>query len=232
MERLKLNVYIVCGLLLATAAWSQYSPKPEKIAGKTEAWLEEVAPKTVGDFSFLPDRSQPDSDPLCSYKDPKEVYDSLAPTIGILARVYQSGAQAFDTTLIASRDRVSFHDPRVCFTAQGWVIGDEQQITIPTQTRQEIPATMVQLTGPDGKPGIAVYFYKGPRGYYGSTTRFKIALLMDQLKGRADLDGIFYRFIPMAMLDKDQVTQADKDRLIQFISQYMDEAGQKSGGYF
>src|SRR2546422_300996 len=124
MERLRLHAYVTACLLLITAAWAQFSPRPGKVAGKTEAWMEQVA-----------------------------------------------------------------------------------------------PATLVTLTTPDGKPSVAVYFYKGPRGYYGSTMQFKLALLKDQLMGRADLDGIFFRFIP-----EGEMTQSTQAQLIQFISHYIETA--------
>src|ERR1051325_9937753 len=114
MEGLNVRAYIVAGLLLATAAWSQFSPRPGKVPGRTEAWMEQVAPKAVANYRFIPSIDPADNDALCSYKSPKMVYDTLAPTVGILARVFESSGQKFDVTLIASRDRASFHDPRVC----------------------------------------------------------------------------------------------------------------------
>lgn len=227
MEGLNVRAYIVTGLLLVTAAWSQFSPRPGRVAGRTETWMEQVAPKEVEGYRFIPS-TNPDEGALCSYKDPKIVYDVLTPTVGILARVYEAGGQKFDVTLIASRDRASFHDPRVCFTAQGYNIVNEEQISIPTKSRGNIPATLAQMTGPDGKPTVAVYFYRGPRGFFGTTMSLKIALLLDQVKGRTDLDGVFYRFIPQGLDSK----ALDPQRLENFIGLYMDKAGKDSNGYF
>src|SRR5579862_3788753 len=102
---------------------------------RTEAWMESKAPASVGNYTFIADPDARDNDPQCTYKSPKEVYDDLAPTVGIVARVYESGGQKFDVTLIASRDRASFHDPRVCFTAQHYNPMDGPEITVPTKSR-------------------------------------------------------------------------------------------------
>jgi hypothetical protein len=225
MERLTLRAYVVAGLLVVTAAWAQLSPRPGKVVGKTEAWMEQVTPMKVDGSSFIPD-----SDPknlYCSYKDIPMVYDALRPTVGIVARRFQIGGRLYDVTLIASNDRSSFHDPRVCFTAQGYDLTDGPLVNIPTKTRGNIPATLAPIKAPDGRPSTAVYFYKGPRGFYGTTTSLKFALFWDQLAGRSNLDGVFYRFI----LDGESSPEA-QEKLIKFVSTYMDQANHDSNGYF
>lgn len=212
---------VVAGAFLAFAGWAYFTPKPAPVPGRTETWMEKVAPATVAEYSFIPNPNP--SEGLCSYKSPKMVYDALAPTVGILARVYESQGQKYDVQLIASRDKGSFHDPRVCFTAQHYNIAEEQQISIPTQTRGNIPATLAKMDGPDG-PTVAVYFYHGPHGFYGDTTKLKIAMLMEQIRGKNDVDAAFYRFIPLGDLNT--------DRLLRFIGLYMDKAGKDSNGYF
>jgi len=226
MEGLKVRAFVLTGILLATGALCAFSPRPGSVPGLDEHWMETHTPRT-GKFQFLKPATPPDGDDLCTYKDPKEIYDDLKPTVGILARVYDYDGHQYDVNLIASRDKASFHDPHVCFTAQRYTIVDGPLVSIPTKTRGEIQATLADLTSPDGKPALAVYFYRGPKGFYGTTMGLKWALLFDQFKGRVDLDGVFYRFIFDGPDDPD-----NQQRLIGFIGDYMDEAGKDSGGYF
>lgn len=220
MEGLKLRSFVVTGILVVFAGLVYLTPRPGKVPGRSQDWMNSVAPAKVASYSFIPS----DSDPQCTYKQPQMVYDTLAPTVGILARVFQAQDATFDVTLIASRDRVSFHDPRVCFTAQGYNITEESAISIPTKTRGNIPATLAKMTTPDKAQALAVYFYKDTNGFKGDTTSLKVSMLIDQVKGRTDTDAVFYRFIPS--------TNVDQERLTRFISLYMDKAGKDSNGYF
>src|ERR1044072_2493798 len=150
MEGLKLRSYIITGILVAFSAMVYLTPRPGKVEGKDQNWMNKAAPSVVGSYTFAPS----EADPECSYKQPQMVYDTLAPTVGMLARGLRSKDASFDVTLIASRDRVSFHDPRVCFTAQGYNITEESAISIPTKTRGDIPATFGKMTRPDKMTGI------------------------------------------------------------------------------
>jgi hypothetical protein len=225
MEGLKLRSFVVAGIMVCVAALVYFTPKPVPVAGRTEEWMGKVAPMSVAEYKFIPSMEPSAQNSLCSYKSPKMVYDTLVPTVGILARVYESRGEKFDVNLIASQDKASFHDPRVCFTAQGYEIVNEQGIEIPTKERGKIPGTLAEMKGPDGRPAVAVYFYRGPQSkFYGSTTSLKFALLWEQVQGRSDFDAVFYRFIGMDGLPA--------DRLIPFITLYMDEAFKSSAGYF
>lgn len=213
----------MAGLLLIFAAWVFLTPTPKPVAGRTESWMETVAPQTVGKYTFVPNPDMTAADRLCTFKSPQFVYDTLVPTVGILARDYEYQGERFEVYLIASRDKASFHDPHVCFTAQGFNILQEDQVTITTKSRGAIPATLAHMNGPSG-PMIALYFYKGPHGFVGSTTKLKIQMLVDQWLGRPLEDAVFYRFIPLG--------SQDEDKLIQFIDMYMESADQSSKGYF
>ena len=163
-------------------------------------------------------------DMLVSVHQPQMVYDTLHPTVGIIERVYEAPEQAYDVTLIASTDRASFHDPRVCFTAQGHNIVNEEAVTIHTATRGDIPATFAQMKSEGNSDEVAVFFYRGPHGFHGTTMSLKWSLFWDQLLGRGNRDGVFYRFVA--------IRDTDRERLLRFIGLYMDEAGKLSGGYF
>jgi hypothetical protein len=49
-------------------------------------------------------------------------------------------------------------------------------------------------------------------------------MLWNQIKGKADVESVFYRFIANG--------DPDKDQLVKFASEYMDKAGKDSKGYF
>lgn len=218
MEGLKLRSFVVGGLLVATAAFAAISGRASTSTTRNEDWMKKVTPVQVGNYHF-----QEGTEPGASYKSPAMVYETLAPTVGILARVYEHGGQRYDVTVIASTDHTSFHDPRVCFSAQGYTITSDQAITIPTKTRGNIPASLAQMTGPNG-PTVAIFFYRGSEGFYGTTLKLKWAMLYDKLRGKNEVDGVFYRIIPMGDIST--------ERLIRFTALYMDTAGQTSKGYF
>lgn len=218
MEGLKLRAFVVAGVLLAMGAIVGLSAQPVSAGGKSEDWMKEQALTKVGAYRMETSHD----DPGVTYRMPQSTYDVLVP-YGIVARVFRHENQSYDVVLIASRDRRSFHDPRVCFSAQNYQIESEETIEIPTKTRGTIPATLAKMKGPNG-PTVAVFFYRGPHGFHASTMGLKWALLFDQLKGKSDLDGVFYRIIPSGDLST--------DKLVRFIGMYMDESGRHSKGYF
>ena len=100
---------------------------------------------------------------------------------------------------------------------------------VETETRGTVPVTLVLMDGPDDRNKIAAFLYKGPGGFYGSTQRLKVAMFLEQMKGGDDLDGAFYRFIPLNLApdDPDPTT-----KLKRFVAAFVDAANQASGGYF
>lgn len=222
MEGLKLRSFIVAGLMAATAAWAAISAHPQQTRdNRDEEWMKKMAPTKIGDFELDTTNS---TEPGASYKSPKMVYDTLNPTIGIVARIYEHGGQSFDVNLIASRDRASFHDPRVCFSAQGYEIVSDEAITVKTKTRGDIPASFALMKSQQG-PTMAVYFYRGPEHFYGTTMNLKWALVFNQLKGAGMGDGVFYRFIPISQ-------GTTREQLMKFVEEFMDTAGRQSKGFF
>lgn len=218
MEGLKLRSFIVAGLMLATAAWATLSTRPQMRKDfRDEAWMKKVLPHTVGNFQMIAG-----TEPDATYRSPQMVYDELRPTIGIVARQYQYAGQTYDVNIIASRDKASFHDPRVCFTAQGYSLQTDEAITLKTK-RGEIPASLAGLKSQNGDT-ITIFFYRGPEHFHGTTMSLKWSLLFNQLKGNEKLDGVFYRFVATG--------EPDRDQLIQFVEKFMDEAEKDSDGFF
>lgn len=218
MEGLIKRTWILAGIVLACGAFTMYVPPPRS-KPISETWMAQHAPDTVAGFTFEPSYD----DPGCSYKMSDSTYKTLQPS-GILARTYKSGNEEYDVVLISSDNSVSFHDPRVCFTASGWNITHEKHTKIHTQTHGDVPITLVQMQG-DGQEKTALYFYRSPSGYESVARKMRWDMLLGELlHGRND-QGVFYRFIPMS-------TQTTDDELQKFASQYLDAAYTASGGFF
>ena len=209
-------VLLVSGFLIAFTTRSPGEPKDEQ-------WMLENSPTEFGEYRMLVS----DENPLYSYKMDERTYSLLGP-FGIVARVFTSRTtgESYDAVLIASRSKDSFHDPRICFSGQGWAIADQREESVVTKTRGVVPVTIVTMDGPDGRNKLAAFLYKGPGGFYSNTQRVKFAMFMEQLKGGDDLDGVFYRFIPNTE-EKDQA-----EKLKKFIGEFVDAAKGASNGYF
>lgn len=219
MERLKKRTYVLAAVLIVAGLAIQLTPRISLAAGKSEDQLEKLAPTQVGEYKMV----RGTEDPEQTYKMDKMTYDELKP-FGIVSRVFEQGPRRFDVVLIASNRKESFHDPRLCFTSQGWTLLDEEQSDVQT-SRGPIPITFARMKSIDGEPQITAFFYRGKNGYYATAQRFAFDNLLRQLTGSIDLEGVFYRFIPL-------YSGATRDELVEFIQQYLEEARKTSGGYF
>lgn len=225
MEGLKARAIFVSVLLVgAGGAVALYRPAP--IDPKSEEWIEKTSPTKVQGFTMIKSAENP----LTSYKMSETTYDVLEP-YGIVARIFDDDTsdQQYDVVLVASRSKESFHDPRVCFSAQGWSLANQWVDKVETETRGTVPITIAIMDGPEQQGQIAAYLYRGSGEFYANTQRLKFAMLIQQLKGGRDLDGAFYRFIPLVK-KSDQLQQIND--LKQFIRLYLDEANRVSEGYF
>jgi hypothetical protein len=222
MERLNQRIFGV-SLLLAIMGVAIWLTPEHKLAGRTEQWMEQQAPESIDAFKYSPSVDNPKQ----SYRMDQETYDKLAP-FGIVCRQYQDRNEAYDVVLIASSNRGSFHDPRVCFTGQGWKLESQKKVFIPTKDRGTIPAMLLASEGESGTQGrYALYFYRGPGGFFSSTVQIKLDLfrylLKNPLKGTGE--GVFYRFIAL----RSGTTEA---QFLGFVGRYMDVANKSSNGYF
>ena len=218
MEGLKKRILILAGFFaLAGGVFLALPSAPKSVVN--EQWMKEHAPDEVGGMKYLKDGS----DPEISYVMDQATYDMLKP-FGIVARTYQDMGRQFDVVLVAGNDKENFHDPQVCFRAQGWTFHSTKEIQIPTSSRGIIPASIAVMEN-RGRKAIAVYFYRGPKGFYPSTPNLGLAMLMGPLLGDFKTDAVFYRFMPMH-------EGANEQELLDFVSAYMDAAGKTSNGYF
>lgn len=218
MEGLMKRVVTLSGFFaVAGGIFLALPSKAESIVD--EQWMKEHAPKEVADYRF---QSDPD-DPLISYKADQATYDMLKP-FGIVSRKYYNMGRKFDVVLIAGNDKENFHDPHVCFSAQGWTFIEDRIIKVPTKTRGVIPATFAVIEN-RGQRSAALFFYRGPKGFYPSTPNLGMAMLVGPLMGDFKTDAVFYRFMP-------EYADPREEDIIEFAAQYMDAAGKTSDNYF
>lgn len=225
MEGLTKRTYIVAGAMVAWGAFMFFSTPKTSTKPLTENQLERLCPPVVGRMTYA--TSVEDS--MCSYKMDQTTYDLLKP-FGIVARTYTYGAKSFDAVIIASQSEDSFHNPQICFSAQGWEFEKQAMETVESKSQGVIPFTLLTMTNSkgDAKRTLAAYFYKGTGNkYYGATNSFKVGLFLAAMKGQS-LDGVFYRVIPQyrAVNDEEQVKE-----LKQFIRAWVDAAAESSKGY-
>jgi len=218
MERLITRAYVFGAILIASGVAIHAWPKP-KVERKTEEWMQQHLPTTVGKYVFYP----PHPGAQETSRMDQSVYDILKP-FGIVCRVYQANDEQYEVAVIASQSDDSFHDPRVCFSAQKWTLGPMIETPIPTKKHGTVYATITEMTGPPGER-IAAFLYKGPNRFYPTTAELKWVMLFEQLRGNNNLQGVFYRFIPLH-------SRATKEDLVKFIGEYLDVAHETSDGFF
>jgi hypothetical protein len=218
MEGLKLRVFVFAALMLVLGVLVWAAPRANTV-NRSESWMEQRMPDTVGNFRYRRSADNPEQ----SYRMDQTTYDVLKP-FGIVCRVYEFAGRAYDVVVIASRDKDSFHDPRVCFTAGGFAIRLEQRGMIKTKTRGLVPVTIAHLSSDRGQQS-SVFFYRGPGGFTATTMGLKWDMFKEQFGGGDNIDGVFYRIIPLNRGTTDE-------ELARFVGQFLDEAKVTSDGYF
>lgn len=217
---LKRGTYGLAALILGFGLFVQLGARKPEGAGRTEDWLESLAPRSLAGFSMLPGREDPNQ----SYKMDARTYEELKP-FGIVVRVYRKANKAFDVALVASDRKESFHDQRVCFASQGWTLTGDRLAKVQTKTRGAIPASILTLASSTRGSQLAVVVYRGPGGFHSSPRGLTWAMLLDQLGGGKHLESVFYRIMPV-------YSGATEAELLAFAGQYLDAAHESSGGYF
>ncbi len=225
MEGLRKRSLVVIALVVAGGAFIVLSAK-NAADPKTEDWMLQNAPRNIKGFKMLGGVESSEF----SYKMDERTYKELDP-YGIVARLFENAetGEKYDTVVIASRSKDSFHDPRICFTAQGWTLNNQWSESVETKTRGSIYMTVTVMDGPDGQNRIAAFLYRGQGKFYESTNDLKKGMFLEQLLGGNDLDGVFYRFIPLHD-SPDQMKV--KNDMKKFIADFIDEANTVSKGYF
>lgn len=212
MEGLKRRSWVLGLVLMGAGAWIQATPRFSPATVRDEAWMVQRAPRSAGEW-----REEGE------YRMNEATYAELKPH-GIVARKFGDGRHTFDVVVIASNRKESFHDPRVCFTSQGWNLLSQRQIEVDTP-RGRLPMTLAEMSNDSHGKRLAAFLYRGPGGFYATPQSLSLQWLMRQMQGRSDNEAVFYRFIP----DFDGATQADVEA---FASAYLAAAQESSGGYF
>lgn len=215
MEGLRKRVITLGIVFIALGAIFIFTSKPTLL--RDEKWMIENTPRQVGSYTMI----QRDAGPDITYKMDEATYDTLKP-YGIVARVLQFDQKAYDTVVIMSNRKESFHDPRVCFTAQGWSLVKEEVKTIQTKKHGPIQITLAVMDK-DGRKSLSTFFYRGPKGFCPTTNALKWQMFFHQCKTLSDAEGAFYRVIPL----HDAATEAE---LYAFIDQFLTETDKSSGG--
>jgi hypothetical protein len=219
MERLKQNAYILSAILIGTGAFALARTTQAGPPRVTEKVMEERAPASVPGYQLIPGPEGL----AYSYKMDKVTYETLKP-YGIVARNYTDGTRTFDAVLISSDSHESFHDPKICFSGQGYSFthAKEQKLDLPDG--RTIPMTVVEMNSTTGST-IAAYFYKGPNGFTSRPQSLQLDMFKEVLFGRKPTDSTFYRFMP-------STPGVTLEQLKGFIKTYMVAAAQQSGGFF
>lgn len=180
-----------------------------------ETWLERQYPTSIGTYAMVPDPKDPTAGH--SYKSEDITYSTLLHPYGIVGRTLTDGKHQFDVTFIAGDKEQNFHNPLQCFGAQGWVMNWTKEITIPTKSRGDVKASLVQEAFHDNAPVYALYTYEGPRGTF--PTNFGLArdmLVAGLMSGRVQI-GTFFRFM-------NQSPNVSETQIVQFAHDYLEAA--------
>lgn len=218
MEKLVRSCVILGVLFCACAAYLFAMPRMKKSI-VDEKWMEKRAPDVAAGMKYFASAENPEQ----SYKVGEVNYKVLKP-YGIVGRRYEQLGIGYDVMLIASGNYESFHDPRVCFTSQGWNIVADQEATVVSKTRGTFKVTLVNMEN-QGQKSVAVYFYKGPKAFHAKTSPLKLEMFKAALAGQQDVDGVFYRIMPV-----DPLIPAEE--LLKFVAEYLDASKESSQGYF
>lgn len=204
--------------------------KPRAYSDRTEEWMEAVVPEQVSGFDLV---SSSRTDKSVRMSD--VVYEILQP-FGITTRYFHGGdGRTYELVVLAGNTRKSFHDPRVCFTAQSWDIGDPgvYRINVPELGGDIEVSAMLMKNVSTGTQASAMFFYKTPFGIRPNTLRVPFDLTFAKVLLKENVDAQFYRFMVIPPSEGSDALQKDLKALERFARSVFAEL-QKSeeGKYF
>ncbi len=217
MAGLKKAVWILGVSFVATGLAFNVVPRDHE-RKLTEDNVLDMLPVKVGRFTpVLKDGEK------VSYRMDEGTYGLLKPW-GICARVFVNGSESYDVVAIASNNKESFHDPNICFSAQGWQLSNQRLEYIESKSHGRIPVTLVDMEQ-HGDKRVAMYFFRLNQGYYGDMAKVKRDMLVYTLKnfGKKD-EGAFIRIIPTGVVDVEKMKT--------FAGNWVDSANESSKGYY
>jgi hypothetical protein len=213
---LRARLIVIAVVMAAFGLTYTLRPGPKRVI-RSEAWMEDATPFAVDGYHAQPG---PHGEKQ-TYRMSEDSY-RIIQAFGIITRVFDNGVHNIDVCVIASNSPDSLHDPIVCFPGQGWKILENTIAPTHTQTRGDIPFTVLKAQFPGSLPVSAVYCYKGPASMLSTQVDvWKQWKLINFLRGDAS-EGSFYRFIGDSGMAREQ--------LIAFAADYMDEVNRTSKG--
>jgi hypothetical protein len=220
MERLRKRAFMLSAFLIIVGGIALTKSGQAAESQLTERVMEEKAPLEVPGYDVIPGPQGL----AYTYRMDDTTYAVLRP-FGIVARQYTDGHHTYDAVLITSNSHESFHDPKICFSGQGWTFKSTSRESIEIPDGRIIPATVVEMSGPLSDTATAIYFYKGPKGFVADPKRLQLDMFNEVLFGRNPADSTFYRFMPASQ-------GTSREQLKEFIKTYMVSAAEQSGGLF
>lgn len=207
----------VATVLILYGVGLNFAPRPSQVE-RSRSEIENMLPVNLTGFI-----TELEPGKAVSYELGDDVYKTLHPW-AIVARVFSKEAEQFDVVAIASRSKESFHDPQVCFTAQGWNLTNQRLSAVETTSRGIVPVTLVDMEQ-NGEKKLALYFFRTTQGYFGDIHQVKLKMMLYKFKnfGKDD-EGAFIRVIP--------VMNANEESLKKFTALWIDSAVKTSNGYY
>lgn len=222
----RLKVVVALFVIVGVAALVM---KPRGFVDKTEAWMETVVPEEVPGYALVSSSRRDESVRMSEV-----VYDVLQP-FGITTR-YFSGqdGRTYELVVLAGNTRKSFHDPRVCFTAQNWDIGDPgvYKINVPELGGEIEVSAMMMKNISTGSEASAMFFYKTPFGIRPNTLRVPFDLTFAKLMLKDNVDAQFYRFMVIPPSEGKNALQKDLEALERFARSVFAEFQKAEGGKY
>ena len=204
--------------------------KPRAYSDGSEEWMETVVPEQVPGFTLL---SSSRTDKSVRMSD--VVYDVLQP-FGITTRYLRGeDGRTYELVVLAGNTRKSFHDPRVCFTAQSWDIGNPgvYKINVPELGGEIEVSAMVMKNVATGSEASAMFFYKTPFGIRPDTLRVPFDLTFAKLLLKKNVDAQFYRFMVIPPSEGEGALEKDLKALERFARSVFSKFQQsEEGKYF
>jgi len=217
MEVVVKRVLMLSSILLVFGLVAQLQPVT-KPPTRTERWMEENLPMSVGNYAMLPSAE----DPMISYRMDESVYKALKP-YGVVARIFAKQEKRFDTVVVAANDRISLHDPHDCMPGNKMPIQWEKNLTLQTKSRGPINAMLMELRGVEGRR-FALYTFRGPTGTFALRDQLFWNWFVSELKGIRP-DGALMR----VMTTDNDTSEQD---LQEFAADWFDEAYRVSKGTY
>lgn len=218
-----IGMFVACGLAIVV-----HGKGKRDIMREDE--VESISPRTVGDFNMVPGQT---TDPNVSYKMDEVTYQTLDP-FGIVCRVLSNPnslmfgrPEAYDTVFIVGDGEHVFHTPEICFQTQGNEILKQEVVNVPTKTRGDVPATLLEVKNLNRNSiGLAIFTFQGPKHMQAGAP--VLEMLWNEFWSGSPKPCAFYRFMPQwEGTDPNSI-----EKLKTFMGDYLDEIHRTSNGRF